>query len=136
MKRYLALDYGGKRIGVAVSDPMGSMALPRDFIPNTKAFLSQLKEMLKEDDILDVVMGLPVQMDGKDSITTTRVRKVAVQIEKQLKVTVHLQDERLSTQAVERELIGFDVSRKKRKTLVDSGAAAFILQSFLDKLRT
>lgn len=135
MKRYIALDYGGKRIGVAVSDPMGSMALPRDFIPNDKSFLLTLKEMLKEDDIADVVIGLPVQMDGQDSVTTTRVRKIGMQIEKQLKVAVHFQDERLSTQAVERELIGFDVSRKKRKTLVDSGAAAFILQSFLDKLR-
>ena len=133
MTRYLGLDYGDKRIGLAISDPLGSMAMPRNFIPNSKAAIQHIKRIVKEDDIAAIVLGLPRQMDGQDSKTTQKVRVWGEKLAAQCQVKVIFQDERLSTQAVERELIGHDLSRKKRKTVIDSQAAAFILQGFLDK---
>lgn len=125
--RYLGIDYGEKRIGVAVSDPLGRIAFPKKLIFNRgrEAILAQLKTLLDEEKISVMVVGLPVGLDGKDTEQTKKTRDFAEMLKKELDVSVEFENEWFSTHMVER------VGIKKEHT--DEAAAAVILQSYLDK---
>lgn len=132
------LDIGAKTIGVAVSDTLWLTATPLKTIFR-KSFqydMNELSVLLKGREIGGFISGLPLQMNGEEGTQAAYTREQAQKIADYFQKPVYFQDERLSSAAVERVMIGaYDMSRKKRREKLDAGAAAFILQSFLDKVR-
>jgi len=140
MKKKMALDVGDKTIGVAVSDALlitaqGIMTIERIGI---KKDTTKVMELIKEHDCDTVVVGLPKKLDGTDSIQTEKVYEFKERLENKLRssgmghIQIVYQDERLTTVMAEKVLIEADVSRKKRKQVIDKQAAVIILQSYLD----
>ena len=139
VERFLCLDIGDKRIGVAVSDPFNSYALPVETYnrKNLKTDLQKISEYVKEKCATALVCGLPVNFDGTDSIQTTKARFFIEKLKELLNVEIYTVDERCTTCEAEDRLIEQGKSREERKKFVDSLAAASILQGFLnDKNKT
>lgn len=135
-QRLLGLDLGEKTIGLALSDPGLSVASPVSTIRRTK-FTADAKELLKiadERQVGGLVIGLPLNMDGSEGPRCQSVRQFAANLLKLKDLPVLFWDERLSTMAVEREMVAADLSRAKRAKVVDQAAAAFILQGALDAM--
>jgi len=132
------LDLGEKTIGVAVSDRGLSFAHPRPVILRRKftADAEALLKCLQVEETGAVVIGLPINMDGSEGPRVQSTRSFVRNMEKLTILPFAFWDERLSTVAAERTLLEMDFSRAKRKTKIDSAAAAFILQGVLDRLRT
>lgn len=133
--RYLGLDYGAKTLGVSISDETGTIASTLKTIRynDDSELLFELDKIIKEFNIKEVVLGLPLNMNGTTSVRGAETYSFKTKIEKNLKVKVHLQDERLSTVEAEKILIGSHIRRNNRKKVIDSMAAVIILQTFLDK---
>ena len=133
----LGLDLGEKTIGVASSDPDRKLAAGVQTIARTKftADATLLGKLAAERNAVGYVLGLPLNMDGSEGPRAQATRAFARNFSKLTELPIALWDERLSTAAVERELIAADVSRAKRAAVIDQHAAAFILQGALDRLR-
>ena len=136
MERYLCLDIGDKRIGVAVSDPFNSYSLPVEtyFRKNLKTDLAKIEWYVKEKGATKLVCGLPVNFDGTPSIQTEKAVFFIERLRELLGVEIITIDERCSTCEAEEVLISQGKSREERKGLVDSLAAATILQSYLNQI--
>lgn len=136
--RILGLDVGDRTIGVAVSDEFGWTAQGLKIIRRTDddADLAELREIIQEYEIEEIVVGLPKNMDGSIGPRGEICKAFAANLKEKLNLQVSLWDERLSTVAAERMLLEADTSRKKRKKVVDKIAASFILQGYLDYIRT
>jgi putative Holliday junction resolvase len=133
----IGLDLGTKTIGVATSDPDRRLATGVETIART-AFSADARRVLAlaaERKAAAFVLGLPINMDGSEGPRAQSTRAFARNLAKLTELPIALWDERLSTAAVERELIAADVSRSKRKAVIDQHAAIFILQGALDRLR-
>jgi putative Holliday junction resolvase len=132
----IGLDLGTKTIGVATSDPDRRLAAGVETIARTNftADARRLLALAAERSAAGFVLGLPVNMDGSEGPRAQATRAFARNFSKLTDLPIALWDERLSTAAVERELIGHDVSRKKRAAVIDQHAAMFILQGALDRL--
>ena len=136
--RALALDIGDKTIGVAASDLLGLTAQGVETIRRTsnKDDLKRLGELLAQYEAKTFVIGLPKNMDGTEGERCELVRKFAAKIGAAFpEVNQVFWDERLSTVAASKNLIAADVSRKKRKKVIDKMAAVYILQGWLDSIR-
>jgi putative Holliday junction resolvase len=141
--RRLALDVGDVSIGVAVSDELGVTARGILTIKRTnfRADVQKIMETIKGEGAGAVIVGLPLNLDGTDSIQTEKVRDFKERLENYLRsnamanVEVIWQDERFTTKIAERTLIEADMSRKKRARIIDQQAAAVILQGYLDAHR-
>lgn len=141
-KRLLGLDIGEKTIGLALSDPMQSIATPLQVINRTKFTkdILELEKVIKEFSIGGYVLGYPVNMDGTEGPRCQSIRHFAEELQKYPQIVgtnpwISLWDERLSTASVDRFLVDdVDMSRTKRKQVVDKLAAQFILQGALDFL--
>lgn len=134
--RYVGLDLGEKTIGVAVSDELLFSAQPLKVI-RRKALnedLKELEDLLKPYRPLEIVLGLPKNMNGTEGDRAEKTREFARILENE-GYKVNLWDERLSTMAVEKVMIEADLSRRKRKQVVDQQAAAYILQGFIERIR-
>ena len=132
----IGLDLGTKTIGVAASDPDRKLATAVETIAR-KTFTTDAKRIIglaAERAAVGIVLGLPINMDGSEGPRAQSTRAFARNLAKLTELPIGLWDERLSTAAVERELIAADVSRKKRAAVIDQHAAAFILQGALDRL--
>jgi putative Holliday junction resolvase len=132
----LGLDLGTKTIGVATSDPDRRLATAVETVAR-KTFTADAARILAlaaERNAAGFVLGLPVNMDGSEGPRAQSTRAFARNLARLTELPIALWDERLSTAAVERELIAADVSRGKRKAVVDQHAAVFILQGALDRL--
>jgi len=132
----IGLDLGTKTIGVATSDPDRRLATAVETIAR-KAFTADATRVLAlaaERKAAGLVLGLPVNMDGSEGPRAQSTRAFARNLARLTELPIALWDERLSTAAVERELIAADVSRGKRKAVIDQHAAVFILQGALDRL--
>ncbi|SFU14675.1 putative holliday junction resolvase [Mesorhizobium sp. YR577] len=130
------LDLGDKTIGVAVSDRGLSFAHPRPVIIRKKFSVdaASLIDLLTKENTGAVVIGLPINMDGSEGPRAQASRAFVRNIARMTDLPFAFWDERLSTVAAERSLIEMDMSRAKRKTKIDSAAAAFILQGVLDRI--
>ena len=135
-ERIVCLDIGDVRIGVAVSDPTGTIASPVEVItrvgwgPDTQ----RIRTVCDRYETNRILSGLPLNMDGSEGFQARKVRDFCAQLEKAgLKVT--FQDERLSTVSAEEALIEGGISREGRRQVVDKVAAAVILQQWLDSLK-
>jgi putative holliday junction resolvase len=140
--KIMALDVGDKTIGVSLSDELfwtaqGLMTIERVGI---RKDTGKILDLIKEHDCITVVVGLPLSFDGSESIQTQKVREFTELLTNKLRssglqnVEVVFQDERFTTKIAERVLIEADVSRKKRKEVIDKQAASVILQGYLDTL--
>jgi putative Holliday junction resolvase len=132
----IGLDLGTKTIGVAASDPDRRLATGVTTVAR-KAFRADAAALLAlaaERRAAGLVLGLPINMDGSEGPRAQSARAFARNLEKLTRLPIGLWDERLSTAAVERDLISADVSRAKRAQVIDQHAAAFILQGALDRL--
>ena len=133
--RYLGLDLGSKRMGIALSDETLTIASSYKVI-NYKVqeeIIAELKEIIENFDISKIILGLPKNMNNTIGERAEETISFKELIENKLSISVELQDERLSTISAEKYMIEADVSRKKRKNKVDSLAATIILQTYLDK---
>ncbi|MBQ7264961.1 MAG: Holliday junction resolvase RuvX [Firmicutes bacterium] len=135
--RILGLDFGSTTTGVAVSDPFGWTAQGVEIIrrqdeDNLKKTIERIKEICKEYSCTQIVLGLPKNMNNTEGERAEKTRSFKKRLEKEVKLPVILWDERLSTVAAERTLLEADISRKKRKKVIDKQAAVFILQGYLD----
>jgi putative Holliday junction resolvase len=129
--RILALDYGTKRIGVALSDELRWTAQPLETFERRTLDRDVARIVSNTHEVGEVVLGFPLQLDGREGPAILAMRDFASRLEQGLPVPLVLWDERLTTKAAEDLLIAADVSRKKRKGTVDRVAAAILLQSYL-----
>ncbi|HLI94550.1 MAG TPA: Holliday junction resolvase RuvX [Candidatus Baltobacteraceae bacterium] len=129
----LALDVGSKRIGVAVADPTGTFALPLTVIERTnlKADLARISQLVTEYQVDEMVVGYPMTLAGARGPAADKTDRFIEHLGNVFGGNIHRVDERLTTAQATKVLIGADVSRAKRKTVVDKMAAALILESFL-----
>ncbi len=132
----IGLDLGTKTIGVATSDPDRRLATAVETISRTtfSADAARILALAAERQTAGFVLGLPINMDGSEGPRAQSTRAFARNLARLTELPIALWDERLSTAAVERALIGADVSRGKRKAVIDQHAAVFILQGALDRL--
>ena len=138
--RVLGLDVGSKTIGVAITDEVGIAAHPLRVIERkgTDTDVSTIQTLVVEYDIRQIVVGMPFELSGKIGHRAKRVQEFANALQAKLgdAVKLHEQDERFTTAEAERVLLDADLSRQKRKQVIDQQAAALILQAWLDAQRT
>ncbi len=134
--RILALDYGTKRIGVALSDELWWTAQPLETFERRtlEQDISHIAMLVASHNVKRVVVGLPLQLNGREGPAVRAMREFLVRLETGLSVPLVLWDERLTTKEAEEVLIAADVSRKKRKKIVDRVAASLLLQRYLSYL--
>lgn len=134
--RVMGVDLGTKRIGIAISDESATLAQGREAIERTsdKEALARIKEIAGEYGVSKIVLGYPVNMDGTVGPRAEDSEKFAELIKEVLDVEVELWDERWSTKEAEDVMITADLSRKKRKKVIDKMAAQIILQGYLDSI--
>jgi putative Holliday junction resolvase len=132
--RILALDVGEKRIGLAVSDPLGITAQGLEVLTrkDPEADLARLVEVAREWGVQEIVLGLPRHMDGRPGKAVPEIMELARRLKEALGVKVATWDERLTSAEAERVLIAADVSRRRRRQVVDQLAAVLILQGYLE----
>ncbi|KXZ39942.1 putative holliday junction resolvase [Alkalithermobacter thermoalcaliphilus JW-YL-7 = DSM 7308] len=136
MKRIMALDVGDATIGVAVSDLMkitaqGVKTIKRQGINKD---LEEIEKIIKEKDVEKIIIGFPKNMNGTVGPQGEKVIKFCEKLKKKVNISIELWDERLTTVAAQRSLLEADISRQKRKKVIDMIAATFILQSYLDMI--
>lgn len=134
--RYLGLDLGSRTLGIAISDPTGLIASSYTIIRHNEEYnrlIKEVQEIVLEKKIDEIVLGLPKNMNNTIGPKGELSYKFKEKLEKEIKLPVHLVDERLTTKQATDLLISNDTSRKKRKKVIDSLAATIILQSYLDK---
>ena len=141
--RILGLDVGDRTVGVAVSDPLGVIATGVTTIDRVgiRKDTGKVIDYIKEYDCDTVVIGLPLSLDGEDSVQTEKVREFRHMLENKLRssgklsaVKIEWQDERYSTVEAEEVLIEANMSREDRKKIIDRQAAIVILQRYLDRI--
>ncbi|MBD2870394.1 Holliday junction resolvase RuvX [Paenibacillus arenilitoris] len=132
--RLMGLDYGDRNIGVAVSDAFRWTAQGLGVVERRRdgGEFDRIEGLVKEHEVSEIVVGLPKNMNGTIGPRGEICIAFAEQLQEKLNIPVHLWDERLTTVAAERTLLEADVSRKKRKLVVDKMAATLILQNYLD----
>ncbi|HYU63037.1 MAG TPA: Holliday junction resolvase RuvX [Verrucomicrobiae bacterium] len=133
--RVLAVDPGAKRVGLALSDPTGTIAQPLSTLPAEPrdTLVERLAEVARQNEVTRIVVGLPLRMDGSHGPEARSAQQLAAALRKAARLPVELVDERLTTAAAERSLIAGGVRRASRRQTVDRVAAALLLQTHLDK---
>lgn len=132
--RIFGLDVGTRTVGVAISDALGMTAQPLTTLRRTglRADLAELRRLAETHEVRQAVVGLPLNMDGTEGPSAAAARAFGEALARALDIPVEYQDERLSTVAAQRALLEADVSRARRREVVDQVAAALILQTWLD----
>lgn len=133
--RILGLDYGSRRIGVAISDPLGLTAQPLPVIEREgdRKDIAAIGKLASGAGVVSVVVGLPLLLNGEEGPQASRARTFGERLSAELSLPVVLWDERMTTVQSERHLIDSGVRRERRRELRDSLSAMFLLQSFLDR---
>lgn len=134
MGRILGIDYGTRRVGVAISDPMGMLATPLsvETVDSVEAAIKAVCRIAKDRGVVKIVVGIPINMDGTSGPMALEAGKFVELLRAASGLPVDITDERLSTSLVERMLLDADLSRGRRKEVRDKLAAQVILQGYLD----
>jgi putative holliday junction resolvase len=130
--RYLSIDYGMKRTGLAVCDKSETLCSPLKVAETKGDLIASILRVIKSEEIEAIVVGLPFNMDGTEGEMAKKVRAFAAQLGKQTPLPIHFHDERLSSHKAEELLAPADFTLKQKKQRLDAIAAAGILQGFLD----
>ena len=130
----LSIDHGLKRIGLAIGNSDRKIATPISHINNMSEIfvIDQIKSIIKDYEIEEIIIGIPLDEDGNDSLQSDKVRKFAYLLKKNVNLNLFGIDERFSSVDSEKILINVDLSRKKRKKNIDSLSASIILQRYFD----
>ena len=133
--RIMGLDVGEKRIGIAISDPMGWTAQGHSVLQRSvlEIDIKNINQLCQEYEVEIIVIGLPRNMDGSIGPKALEVQEFAQLLENSLGINIAYWDERLTTKSAERVLIEADLSRRRRKQVIDKMAAVYIFQAYLDK---
>lgn len=136
--RILALDYGTKRVGVALSDETKLIAQPLEYIPlhPFNGLIERLKQLLAEQQVELILVGMPRNMDGTYGPAASKVQEFVASLRFAVPAPIKTWDERLTTAQANRLLVEGKVRRQERKQKIDKMAAAILLQSYLDSLPT
>jgi putative Holliday junction resolvase len=131
--RILAIDYGSRRMGLAVSDPLGITAQGLETLErkNKRADFGRLERTIREYQVREIVLGYPLRMSGEEGTQSQKVAEFAEELRRRFELPVHLWDERLTSAEANRVLREAELSIKKRAQAVDRMAAVLILQSFM-----
>jgi putative pre-16S rRNA nuclease len=131
--RILAIDYGSRRMGLAVSDPLGITAQGLETLErkNRRSDFARLERVLREYQVAEIVLGNPLRMSGEEGTQSRKAAEFAEELRRRFQLPVHLWDERLTSSEANRVLREAEVSLQKRTRAVDRMAATLILQSFL-----
>jgi len=130
-KRILGVDYGAVRVGLSLSDESATLATPLEVVARANA-PERIRQLVSEKAVGIVLIGMPRNMDGSYGPQADVVRQFAQALSREVAVEIRFWDERLTSRAAERMLVEADVSRKRRKAVVDKLAAQQMLQSYLD----
>jgi putative pre-16S rRNA nuclease len=132
--KIMGIDYGDARVGVALSNPEKQIAFGREMILNKSknAVIYRIKQIIEEDNVELIILGLPFSMEGEDTAQTTNVRKFGTLLSKAVKTSIVYQDERLTTYESNGILTSIGVSGRNKKKEKDIIAASLILQNYLD----
>jgi len=132
--RILAIDHGTKRMGIAISDELGVIAQPLEFIPAEPFmdFLARLNEILKEKQVELILVGMPRNMNGSYGPAALKVQEFVAMLKDAVTIPIQTPDERLTSVQAHRFLTDAEVSGRERRAKVDKSAAAVLLQSYLD----
>ena len=135
MSRFLGIDYGTVRIGLALSDPTGTLASPLPFLENKspQQITTALSELIQIHQITGLVIGLPRNMDGTYGPSAQKVRDFIAQIQKSISLPITPIDERLTTAQASKQLSSIGMNQKQLRKKVDSSSACLILQQYLDR---
>jgi len=131
--RYLAIDYGTKRTGLAICDASETIASPLAVLHGQKELLNKIADIVETENVEAIVLGLPLNMNGTEGTQTKLTLKFAEQLKSRLTIPVNLQDERLSSFGAEEKLAPAELTRGERKKRIDAVAAAEILEAFLEE---
>jgi len=134
MSRILALDFGTKRIGIALSDPTLTLASPQPFLDAAplKALIEKLKVLIREKEVIMILVGIPRNMDGSYGPSAEKAQDFTRRLTELLTVPIKTVDERLSTVEAQRKLQEAGKNQKQQRSIIDSSSAVVILQSYLD----
>jgi len=135
VSRFLGIDYGTVRIGLALSDPTGTLASPLPFLENQspQQVTNALSELIQTHQIEGLIIGLPRNMDGTYGPSAQKVRDFIAQIQKSISLPITPIDERLTTAQASKQLSGIGLNQKQLRKKVDSSSACLILQQYLDR---
>jgi len=133
-KRILGMDVGSRRIGLAITDPLGITAQGLETLQrqNKRTDLARLEQVIREHNVAEIVMGLPLRMVGGEGIQAEKMQAFAEEVRRRFRLPVHLWDERLTSAQANRLLRETDMSIKRRGEVVDQMAAVLILQSWME----
>lgn len=134
--RILAIDYGARRIGIAVSDPLRvtAQSLPTIEVKSLQQIISALEAIINEKQVAAIVVGMPLNLKGETTAAAQKVEEFIQQLQHRFKLPVHCWDERWTSVAAQRTIREFGKSPSRHKEKVDQISALLILQSFLDHL--
>ena len=137
MGRFLGIDHGNKRVGLALSDPLKIIAKPFQTITykNVENLCSQLKFIIIDNDVERIVLGMPIGMQGQRTQQTEKVTEFADVLKSEMNIPISLEDERLSSVSAEKALIQQNVKTGHNKGRIDETAAAIFLQQYLERTR-
>lgn len=130
--RYLSIDYGNKRTGLAICDEMEILASPLKMLQTDNSLLRHIAKIIIEEGVHEIVIGLPINMDGSEGPQAKIVKNFAERLQEATGLPIHFQDERLSSYLAD-EMLGSDMNWRRKKKVLDAVAAANILRSFLDR---
>jgi putative Holliday junction resolvase len=135
--RYLAIDYGLRHTGLAICDAGETICSPLTVIDGAKGLIEKIVEIVKNEEVNAIVLGLPLNMDGSQGPQAELVLEFAQRLKEQLDIPLHLQDERLTTFSAEEKMASMESAgrKKKKKRRLDAIAAAEILEAFLEQKR-
>lgn len=133
--RYLGIDYGNARTGLAICDPMEIVVSPLTVLSTKDQLVGRILKVIEDEGVEEIVVGLPYNMDGSEGGQAKKVREFAKKLSEKAGKEIHFQDERLSSFAAHEMLSPAEMTWKKKKKMLDAVAAANILRSFLDAKR-
>ena len=137
MGRFLGIDHGNRRVGLALSDPLKIIAKPFQTITykNVENLCSQLKIIIIDNDVERIVLGMPIGMQGQRTKQTEKVTEFADVLKSEMNIPISLEDERLSSVSAKKALIQQNVKTGHNKGRIDETAAAIFLQQYLERTR-
>ena len=133
--RYLAIDFGTRRTGLAICDPNETIASPLTVLQSQESLPEKIARIVKDESVEAIVLGLPLNMDGSEGPQAQIVMKFADRLQAYLKIPVYFQDERLSSFGAEEKLAPANLTKAEKKKRLDAVAAAEILEAFLEQKR-
>jgi putative Holliday junction resolvase len=131
--RYLGIDYGDKRIGLAICDADETMAVPFTVIHGQKGLPQKIADIVKKEYVEAIVVGFPLNMDDSQGPQARRVLRFTMQLDKYVDIPIHFQDERLSSFDAKEKLATINLTRGEKRKRIDAVAAASILEAFLER---